>query len=290
MCNTVLRPVMQTLLSLLLVIAVPVTVLLFGLKTIVYNEEIYHRIPESETFIDGVLPFVEESLEAECLFYDIPFDTVRTAITDDWLREISREYTKNVYEALCSGEEVAELVVSPAPYRTVLEAYFASLPENERPLDKNVADTLSKEFAAVTASSLSSGLINRVLNYGHDFVYGDTLLRRLSAYAVPSLLITLLLLAVNLIPWGGFRKRCYAAAGSLFVGSALTFVPLWLLKRYGLASRLALGDSPLKLYVSGIVDGMTNGFFTLSLIVFLCAAALLVLSVCLVAFKKEKQL
>ncbi len=289
MRDKLLRPVVQPLLALLLVAAVPLTVLLFGLKTVVYSDTIYREIPESEEFVKGVRPFVEDSLEAECLFYDIPFDTLRTCVTDEWLREISREYTASVYEALCSGEELVPVSVSADVYRTALEGYFASLPEDKRPRDETVTDTLSKEFAEVTSATLSSGIINRVLNYGHDFVYGNTLLRRVSSYAPWALLATLVLAALSLLPWGGFRSRFYSTAGSLFVGSALSFVPLWLLKRYDLPSRLALGDSPLKLYVRGIVGGMTEGFTALTFGVFLAASVLLVAAtVVLVTAKKEQ--
>ncbi len=279
MVDRFLRSVLQTLLSVLLVISVVVTVLLFGLQNIVYNEKLYSDIPEDPVFVEGMTTYVLNDLEAECLFYDLPFDTIKGAVTEEWIRELSEEYTAAVYEALCSGNADEDFTVDPAPYRAVLDSFFASLPEEERPLDDNAAATLSEELAHSTALVMAGGLSDTILNYGYRFVYGDTLLRRIASYAVWALIAAVVLAALSLIPWGGWRRRLYATAGSLFVGSALAFIPLWLLQRHGVVDRLALGESPLKLYINGILSGMIDGMTAISLWVFVGTLVLLAASV-----------
>ena len=289
MVDRVLRPVVQSLLSLLLAVALAVTVLLFGVRGAVYSERLYSRIPDDPAFINGMETYVSEALEAECLFYDLPFETVKQAVTRDRLLELSREYASAVYTSLCSGDELGEFTVDPAPYRAVLDTYFASLPEAERPVDANTSAVLSEELARVTASVLSSGLINRVLDYGHRFVYGDSLLRKVTSYAPWALVLTVLLAALSLIPWGGWRRRLYATSGAAFIGSALAFVPLWLLQQHDLAERLALGASPLKLYVGGIVNGVVNGMTAAALWVFIGCLVGLIASIVILVCQKKKE-
>lgn len=288
MVDRFLRPVLQALLSVILAIAVAVTVLLFGLQNVVYNEKLYSDIPEDPAFVEGMTAYVLNDLEAECLFYDLPFDTMKNAVTEEWIRELSQEYTAAVYTALCSGNAAEDLTVDPAPYRAVLDIFFASLPEEERPLDDNAAATLSEELAHSTALVMAGGLSDTILNYGHRFVYGDTLLRRVASYAVWALIAVVVLALLSVIPWGGWRRRVYATAGSLFIGSALTFVPLWLLQRHGLVDRLVLGESPLKLYVNGILNGMIDGMTAISLWVFVGALVLLAASVVVMVCHKEE--
>lgn len=289
MVDRVFRPLFQAAVAILLVVSVAATVLLFGLQGYVYSERLYRDIPNDPAFVQGMTDYVLDDLEAECLFYDLPFDTIKTAVTTEWIRELSRQYTASVYTALCSGEELKPLDVDPAPYRAVIDSFFASLPEEERPLDVNAAATLSQELATSTEAVLAGGIINRFLGYGHDLVYGDTPLRKTASMAWWSLAAAVLFAVLSLIPWGGRLQRFYATAGSLFVGSALAFVPLWLLKRHDLVNRLVLGDSPLKLYVGGILDGAVGGMTAAALWVFIgCAVLLVAAAVLLVRYKAKE--
>ncbi len=275
MVDRVVRPLVQAAVAVLLTVAVAVTTLTAGLRLYVYNETVYRNVPNDPAFVQGMTEYVLDGLEDECLFYDLPFDTMKTAVTEDLIRSFSQEYTAAVYASLCSGEEIPPFTVDPSVYRPTLDAFFASLPEEERPMDANAAETLSQELAKSTGTVLSSGLINSVLGYGHDFVYGNTPLRRIAALLWWMLAAALALLGISLIPWGGFKKRVYATAGSVFVGASLAFVPLWMLKQHGFAERLVLGDSPLKLYVTGLLDGIVNGLTSVALWVFAIAAVLL---------------
>lgn len=279
MVDRVLRPILQTLLAVLLVVSLAVTVLLCGLQNVVYRETLYHDLPDDPGFIEGMTAYVLDDLDAECLFYDLPFDALKAVITEDRVRSWSREYTAAVYDALCNGGDPAPITVDSTPYRATLDAFFDSLPESERPLDVNAAETIAGELAQSTALVLTSGFINAALNYGHRFVYGDTPLRRAASQAGVGIAATVLLAILSLLPWGGYRRRLYATAGSLFIGSALAFVPLWLLQRHGIADRLAIGRSPLKLYVDGVLDGIINGMTSLARWVFIGSAVLLIASV-----------
>ena len=287
MVDRIVRPLVQTAVAALLTVLVAVTTLAAGLRLYVYNETVYRNVPNDPAFVQGMKEYVLSGLEDECLFYDLPFDTMKTAITEDLIRSFSREYTAAVYASLCSGEAIAPFTVDASVYRPTLDAFFASLPEEKRPMDSNAAQTLSEELAKSTGAVLSSGLINSALGYGHDFVYGNTPLRRFASLLWWLLAATLATLGVSLILWGGFKKRVYATAGSVFVGASLTFVPLFMLKQHNLAERLVLGDSPLKLYVKGLLGGVVNGLTTVALWVFAIAAVVLLAAV--VVLLKEKR-
>ena len=281
MVDRVVRPLVQAVVAVLLTALVAVTTLAAGLRLYVYNETVYRNVPNDPAFVRGMTEYVLSGLEDECLFYDLPFDTMKTAVTEELIRSFSKEYTAAVYASLCSGEAIAPFTVDPSVYRPTLDAFFASLPEEKRPLDPLAAQTLSEELAKSTGTVLSSGLINSALGYGHDFVYGNTPLRRFASLVWWLLAAALVLLGISLIPWGGFKNRVYATAGSVFVGASLAFVPLFMLKQHNLAERLVLGESPLKLYVKGLLDSVVNGITAVALWVFIFAAVFLLAAVVL---------
>ncbi len=280
--------VLRAVLAVLVAVAVLGAVLLAGLHGVVFREELYTGLPDGDGFTDGMTAYILDDLEAECLFYDLPFDVLRTAVTAEQVQSWAREYTAAVYEGLCTGQTVHDFAVSPAVYRPTLDAYFAELPEEERPPDEHATETLAQELADSTSEVLKGALVGTAVEYGYRFVYGDTPVRRAAEYYLWAIVGAALLAAVSLIPVGSdWRRRLYATAGAVFIGAALAAVPLWLFKRYGLTERLVLGDSPLKLYVSGVVDGITTGMTTRAMGVLVAAAVLLVTSVVLLTLKKE---
>ncbi len=288
MVNRFLRSLLHTLVSILLIACTAMTVLLWGVNRVVFSETVYSNLAKDTAFTEGMRTYLLDDLEAECLFYDLPFDTVKTVVTAEWVNDLSQEYMAIAYDTLHNGSSTREFSVDPTPYRVVLENFFASLPEKERPLDENVAVTLSKELAQSTQQVLAGGMVNTVLDYGYRFVYGNEPLRRVVDRSGWLAVAVLVLAVLSLLPFGStWRQRAYATAGSLFLGSTLVFVPLWLLQRYGLAARLALGASPLKLYVTGIVDGMINGMTATAGWIFVGTAVLLVAAVIVLVFHKK---
>lgn len=288
MVNRFLRPLLHMLVSVLLIVSTAVAVLLCATDRVVFSESVYSNLIKDTAFTDTMRTYLLDDLEAECLFYDVPFDKVKTAVTTEWVNDLSSDYMAIAYDTLHKGSSEREFSVDPAPYRAVLQNFFASLPENERPLDEKAAETIAKELAQSTQQVLAGGMINTVLDYGYRFVYGNELLRRVMGYGGWAVTAVLVLTILSLLPFGStWRQRAYATAGSLFLGSALAFVPLWLLQRYGLAARLALGASPLKLYVTGIVDGMIDGMTATAGWIFVGTAVLLVAAVVVLALTKN---
>ena len=71
----------------------------------------------------------------------------------------------------------------------------------------------------------------------------------------------------------------------------LLFGPLWLLHRYGIAEKLVLGDSPLRLFVVGWLNNVTAQLYTVTLWTLVaCSAATLLATVWVVWPKRETPL
>lgn len=266
----------------LLTLSLAATVLLFCVRHILLNESVYHAVPEAAGFVEGMTGFVLEDLGHECELYENGeqlYSHLKTAVSEEWIASLSRQYAEAVYEALMTGEALRPVTVDPAAYRQAIEAFAATLPETERP-DTDAVAGMAQELADSTADVLQSGLVDRVLPSAHRYIYGNATVLRLSSLFGWSLGATALLIVLNTI-WVGSdpRRRAYLTSGALFLGSALAAVPLWMLRRHGLAERLVLGEGPLKLYVSGVVNGLIDRMANAAGWTFVVCAVLLIAAV-----------
>lgn len=276
----------------LLMLSLAATVLLFCVRHILFEESVYHAIPETPDFVAGMTEFVLEDLNNECDIYengDKLFEKLKAVVTQDWVKSRSRQYAESVYDSLITGEQPRKIEVDPTVYQRAIDDFFAALPAEERPDDETTSQTMAEELADSTATVLQSGLVDKVLPPAHRYIYGNATVRRLSSMFGWAVAATLVLAALNLMWFGStIRRRAYAAAGALFLGSALVFIPLWLVQRHGIADRLVLGNSPLKLYVDGVVNGLIDGMTSAALWVFALCAVLLVAAVAAVVWPTRK--
>lgn len=260
-----------------------------GLRCCVFNDNVYLALPEEPTFTEQLTVFVLDDLEAECLFYDLPFDQIKTAVTPAFMQTLARDYAAAVTKSLTTGTTLVSPTVDAAVYRSAVQAFFDSLPPEERPPDENAAADVADELATSTAQVLGGGGVSsRLPTLAHTLVYNNVVLRWLASAA--GWLAILAVLCVAACWWlggGDWRRRSYATAGTLFLGSALACMPLWLVHRHNLAERVALGDSPLKLYVTGVLNATLGGMSTLGWWVFAIAAVLLIGSVVALVWRRS---
>lgn len=267
-------------------------VVLFCVRHVLLDESVYHTIPEADGFVEQMTDYVLQDLNHECDLYENGeqlYAHLTTAVSKEWIASLSRQYAESVYQSLMTGEALQSIIVDPATYRQAIDSFAATLPEDERPDAATVQD-MSQTFADSTATVLQSGLVDKVLPTAHQYIYGNATVLRLSSLFGWSLEAVALLLALNLI-WvnSDLRRRAYATAGSLFLGSTLVAVPLWMLQRHGIAERLVLGDGPLKLYVSGMINALVDRMAQASRWVLIVCAALLIASVVWNVWPTKKQ-
>lgn len=280
MIDRILLPVFRTVIAVVLAVLFAVSIVVFGIDRYLLRDTVYDRIPQDDGFVSGMKGYILEVIEDECLFYDLPFEPVSEAVTDEWVASLCEEYADTMYTAMNSGEDVGIFEIDPTPYRETLDAFFASLPEEERPLDPNTAQTIAKELAIGTAHVLQGGVSDKLIDYGHRFIYGNVAVRRLRGMHGWLWLLTAVAAVCCLLPiHTSWKRRVYATAGSLFIGSSLVFVPLWLLHQHDIPSRWVLGESPLKLYADRIWNGVIGGMTNTALILFILCAVLLLASV-----------
>ncbi len=280
MVDRFLLPLFRTVTVLALTVLFAVSIVVFGIDRYLLRDTVYERIAQDDSFVEGMKGYILDVVQDECLFYDLPFDSVKQVVTTEWVASLCEQYTETMYDALNSGETVEDFTVDPTPYRQTLETFFASLPAEQRPLDSNTADTVAKELSLSTAHVLQGGVSDKLIDYGHRFVYGNTAMRRVRGLHGWLWVLTAVAAVCCMLPiHTSLKRRAYATAGALLIGSALVYVPLQLLGWHDIPSRWVLGDSPLKLYADGIWNGVIGGMTNTALILFVVCTVLLLASI-----------
>lgn len=267
------------LLAALLCVAVVVTLLSFSLHS-VFDRGSYINAAESDAFISALYTDVLEHLESECLFYDLPYDTIKTALPAQTVQAVAAARIEMFYNSLQSGNKLPPVELDPAPFKAAIDSFFETLPIEERPLDPDASQTIATELSQSTSLVMSIGISDKIVSTAHPIFADTSPLRRLANSGAWLWIALLLLAAVSMIPFGSaICKRFYSTAGALFIGSALVAAPVWLFTGLDFPSKLAIGDSALREFVSAVLYAVIHRTNTVVTAAFIISAALLITSV-----------
>lgn len=256
-----------------------VTLLSAFVKFTLFDQSEYRAVVEKEGFSEEMAGFVREALEAECLFYDLPFTILDATVTEEFADQFSRAYAENLHEALFEGSEMKIPPVDSELYRAAIVDYFATLPKEEQPLDNDAAATIADAFSQTASLVLQSGISDRLLQPAGRVLTHPLLVQMESSFSHLVTVTGALLIVGLLLGIGCFRRQCYCLCGALTVGSMLFFVPVWLLWKYDLPEKLVLGESPLRLYVDGILYRFFDELWHLAAVAFIVSAVLLLIAI-----------
>lgn len=262
------------------------TVLSFTAKATIGQREGYRRIVRDPAVTQALLNYAWADLEAECLFYGLPTDIIDEALSEEEAAAFSLQYIDAVYEAVFVSGKLVSPTVDAALFRAPIAARLA---EEEIEDKDTVIDQLAAEFAAVTTAVWRLGINQKILTPLHRVLTNVWVVRLMNGGLLLAA-ITALLLGVGIVTGlRRIRRQVFALSGTLTVGSMILFVPFWLLHRYGLAEKLVLGDSPLRLFVVRWLNAVTAQLSATTMWVLVaCAATTLIAAVWVVWPKREK--
>lgn len=242
----------------------------------------------NDAFYDSLYVAVQDHLQSEALFYGIPYETLQQGVTKPSVRAAVEPSIASVYGTLRGDNTMADIVLPTEPFRAAVQAYFDGLPVEEQPLDPKAAETIAGEVAKSTALVAAAGIGDRTLNLVKPLFSNSSLPKRV-ADAFWWLVAALgVLTVVSVLPIGrSWRERLQSTAGSLFIGTAMAAVPAFLFARLDFPSKLVIGESALREYVSAFLYELIDSIRTLTLTAFIVAAVLLVITTVILSLQKK---
>ncbi len=285
----VLLTVGRLAIAVIVCVSLAVSLLLWSAGAL-FDRELYVSVAADDAFIAALEADVRDYLEDECLFYGIPFEVMDGVVTAEHMRSAAKTRMGSVYDALSGGGEPDAVVMEIAPFQTVIQAYFDSLPREEQPLDTAAAATVAKDFADGVSSVMQLGITAKLVKTARP-VFAENALPRKALRVLPfAVLLTVLFALVGLIPVKTtLRRRAYGVSGALFAGSTLVAVPTWLFVGLDFPASIALVESALREYVCLALYTVLDRMTVIATTAFVISAILLIASIVwLVTDKTEK--
>ncbi len=287
---SVCRSVGSVVLTILVALFSFLGVLSFALKTTVADEANYIAVAHDPAFSEQMMSYVREDLESECLFYDLPFTVLDEALSLEQIRTFSLEYVAGVYDSLLYGAELESPEWGAQPFITAVQHFFDSLPAEEKPFDETAAVTVGTELADCTAAFLKGGIRERFLEMGHRLFLHPLFGALLGKIPVFFLLAVVCVVGIFLCGWRKWKESVYASCFALSLSAFLAWVSFELLNRYDLMERIALADSPLKLYIESFYNSFLQEALSVTSFCLLITVVLFLVSIVLncVTFRKKQ--
>lgn len=281
MVNTSFRKIARFLLSFLLVLSVAATLLSCVLRYVLFDRTAYTKAANSPALVDSVHTTLLNRLESECLFYDLPFETLKTAVSKDVVETLVTAQTSAVYDALFDGEPLPKVQWDNTVLTRTIQSFFDTLPEQDRPTN-DAAQTIAADLINSMSPMLRIGLGDKLLAQGHNIIKKLLPFQSFAAITVwLALLSAVLAVGLWLVTPKSTPQRLQTVFGMVFFGSSVVAVPLWLLRWYDLPSRLVLSESALKQYVNGVLYQIVDYSVTVTSVVFAVSALVLIIAVVL---------
>lgn len=288
MVNTSFRKTARFLLSLLLVLSVAATLLSCVLRYALLDRTAYTKAAHSPALVNSVHTVLLNRLESECLFYDLPFETLKTAVSKETAKTLVTAQTLAMYDALFNGAPLPKVEWDGAALTRTIQSFFDTLPEQDRPTN-DAAQTIAADLINSMSPMLRIGLSDKLLAQGHSIIKKLLPLQSFATITVwLALLSVVLAVGLWLVTPKSTPQRLQTVFGMVFFGSSVVAVPFWLLRWYDLPSRLVLSESALKQYVNSVLYRIVNYSVTVTSVVFAVSAVLLFTAVVLRVRKMNK--
>ena len=259
-----------------------------GSVRIVLHADWFTQAASTDRFVDTLHQETLDFLQDECLFYGLPFDTLKQAVTRETVQTAAACFFPAVYTDWQTGEDTANIAFDATPLKGAIDRYFATLPLEERPLDATASGTISNEIAQGLSLVLRAGIGGMISKVGKAVYSVGALPYRVAELSIwPAVFTVILAVVFFLLCQGNRYSRLYHTAGSLFIGTSIIAVPIWLLVWYDLPSKIAVGQSALRVFLEEVLYGAFGRVCLLTTSTFIVTFGALVTATILLV-KKQK--
>lgn len=259
-----------------------------SLKMTVFDKNFYVKNVITDEYIKSLRLYISDIIYKQLLLYETDPQKVSEKITEDELRQLSEE---NIFSAVNS----------------VLKGVDYEIARYENPDIRAGIEQELQSFAEENDLKVSDGVVDEIyLSVCNTVSFNTAVFSKSMVEKVPDISgyvkifdywylgFVVFVLCISGIIFLN-RKRLFSGLYSLFtsiwLGSAVCFIPMAMLSLYDLPSRLSLSDGPMRLFMEATVYGTQNIFLWVfgSVFVFACIGLGLSIFVFVRRHNKEKK-
>lgn len=261
-----------------------------GISSLFLDENRYVEQVVNESYIASIEEILLDRLEADSLYYDIPFEYIINSVKTDQLKTLSEKYVYDLVVALKSGGEFPYITCDRSIMRAEIDRYLTDNPDIGMYYEEETIIELTEGFSATVDNTLNSFFDKSIVTNTARKLYSNNKLHFISnsfywIIAIGGVSAVLILI----IGFKNIRAAFYKVSASVWCGSVLLFIPVKILHSEDIISGLILEKGPFKTLIEGIYRILMDYSVKWSAIYLIISSVLLLASIILLIFIKEKK-
>lgn len=258
------------------------------LRYCLFDRAFYRQHIADEQYCQQITAFIREDVQDDCYVYRLPFSVVEQQLSQQKVGEQCRIYIDAFYDALYSGKNNAAVSYPTQGLYDAVYAYLIGQGAEQHQAQEDAA-YISAALAERANENICALSEQQLMSLLSQYLFANPLLHR-AANSFWILLVCAALLLVGVLRFGvrRFSVRLYVTSGILFSAAAAVFVPIWLLRRYDLPSKLVLATSPMKSLFERFWYSLQERIFLIASVGLIIAVAALVGAIWYILYQKTK--
>ncbi len=246
-----------------------------------YDVDGYMEEITSNGYSEVVLQAVYDRFEDFGDVITLDADALYDLIDEESIVEHSKTYTKTYLASILNGESFSEDSVKKYDFsyaknglKSLLEEYYQT---SEREFTEEefviIYDYIETQINSAI-KFLPTNILDKTASLGKYAVKAKSIFNvtRFMLILSAAAMVGIILLSFK----NGIGKVLYRSGASLFISTALLFVPFFLFNNYNLGSKVVIMKSPLSVVFSSVLEYLIGGFTLFTGILFALASLLVV--------------
>lgn len=248
-------------------------------KFLFLSPRFYVSVLTSDKYVDEIYTEIKTDIKYQSAVYVIPESVPMKSITKEKVREDCAEYAQHIYDSFVTGKtEPLDVKLDTDKMLADIEEYLAS-DESAGMVNSESAETVVVPmYTEIYSNCINAVSFGNAIELAHRFFSNKLVDMLSSGFYCFSVALIACFAAKFVLSSRSSTKRFYAVFANGFMSAAFVFAPIAVIKQYDFPARLALGYSPAKSFLDGVLYTAVNRLFAVS------AVALAVFAVGMFAF------
>lgn len=276
MKNKIVKNLVASLLCVLICLSFILVLISSFLKQNVFDSTQYNNYV-TPSCINLLKSELKQSINAQILNLGLPVDVVYNSIDDNELKKQTiSSFNSLVNKILYNQKYIPSQYPRQAIYDSINKYVIEYSKTHKYTLKTQLVDELTTEIVNMISSNvniLSQNLIEKIPSISNKI----NILKVISNQTIVFCILIFVLVILLFVIYGkNYLKALYYSTISIWVGSALLFVPLLFSKLYKLEDKLILEQSKIKIIIQSLIKDYISSAFNFMFVLFLIVTIILV--------------
>jgi hypothetical protein len=256
--------------------------------SVCFDTEKYIETMDKNEYSKVVLNTVYKHIEDFGDIITLDTDDIYNLLDKDSLVEHSKNYTRAYLNSMFNGTNFSDSDVDAYSIqyikndlKALVEKFYETSVDGFSEEEFEIIYSYIEKQINASMKFLSSNILEKTSPIGKYAVKAKGIFKVSRLALIPAFLLLVAIVFLNFK--SGLGRALYRVGATIFIPSAILFIPTWLFDGYNLGSRVIIAKSPLSVVFSSVIETIVGGFetftgifFAISFILILAGAGIII--------------